>query len=382
MIIRVEKTSHYTAILNAPFRDKGLSWETRGLLAYLMTRPPDWEINFYDLLNQGDAGRDKLQRMLKELETNGYLHRYQTKGEDGRFKTVSTVYETPDINPYFDPDRLPAGGRLYDRQAFQTAPDIPSGAVVIQVADNGSAVTGKSVTGSTDNGLPVTGSADNGKAVSLLSTDPLNTDLLRTEERSIEGRKKDLPPPANGSGPVLSSGNGQTPKATPPHMAAFDALYNAGLTPEAQRLMNQVRTVLGVREPTAALDLTQQLAALGVNDLSITSPAGELLAALKRTARGVKPLTLAESLMGLIEAEATAAEIVDLFSTAPGTFWTATSQLSGRAWPSQIVAQLSEAREWRNSPQAPAAAPNGKRPATAASMLANAAAAAAARNGR
>lgn len=93
--IRVKKDSKYFAASNEPFNDKNLSWEARGLMGYLLSKPDDWRIRVYDLMAQGPAGRQKIQHMLAELESAGYLRRECIRLGGGRFDWVNTIYETP-----------------------------------------------------------------------------------------------------------------------------------------------------------------------------------------------------------------------------------------------------------------------------------------------
>ena len=96
-IVRIKKSREYFAASNVPFNDKRLSWEARGMIGYLLSKPDDWTIRFSDLEKQSEAGGHKVRRILKELEANGYLERQRLKREDGTFYWISTVYETPAI---------------------------------------------------------------------------------------------------------------------------------------------------------------------------------------------------------------------------------------------------------------------------------------------
>jgi len=93
-IIRVKKDKNYFAASNEPFNDSRLSWEARGVMGYLLSKPDDWQLMFRDLINQGPAGEYKIRNVLKELEELGYLERTRMKDEQGKFYWVSTIYET------------------------------------------------------------------------------------------------------------------------------------------------------------------------------------------------------------------------------------------------------------------------------------------------
>ncbi len=104
-IIRTKKDKGYFVASNRPFNDSRLSWAARGVLAYLFSKPDDWELRFSDLLNQGDLGRDALRGVLKELQRYGYLVRQIVRGAGGRVAWESVVYETPVDDPQEEIDR-------------------------------------------------------------------------------------------------------------------------------------------------------------------------------------------------------------------------------------------------------------------------------------
>ena len=63
-IIRGPKVAHYFVVDNALFCDERLSWEARGLMGYLLSKPDDWKVRLYDLVARGPAGVHKIQRIL------------------------------------------------------------------------------------------------------------------------------------------------------------------------------------------------------------------------------------------------------------------------------------------------------------------------------
>jgi hypothetical protein len=96
-IIRVQhdRAHPYVVSSRALPEDERLSWEARGLLWYLLAKPDNWQVMFNDLLHAGNAGRDKLRGMLRELETIGYLGRVRSHDTQGHWQWVSTIYENP-----------------------------------------------------------------------------------------------------------------------------------------------------------------------------------------------------------------------------------------------------------------------------------------------
>jgi hypothetical protein len=90
-IFRIPKVGNFTMIDNALLQDARLSWEARGLHAYLLSKPDTWDVRMRDLVQNGPAGMQKLRRMLKELVRAGYMIRERVKLPDGTF-AWRTVY--------------------------------------------------------------------------------------------------------------------------------------------------------------------------------------------------------------------------------------------------------------------------------------------------
>ena len=96
MIRRGKHSSNYTQLPNETLSDGSLSFEARGVLVYLLSKPENWIIQIYDICNNGKIGRDKAYRVLKELEESGYLDREQGRDDSGRMsQTESVVYDLP-----------------------------------------------------------------------------------------------------------------------------------------------------------------------------------------------------------------------------------------------------------------------------------------------
>jgi hypothetical protein len=105
-IIRVKHDSNYFCVANAPFSDERLSWDARGMYGYFMSKPDDWLVRPYDVVNVGPKGPDGkpkerkggmkvVRAALRELEAAGYLKRERIRTKDGRWEWISTLYELP-----------------------------------------------------------------------------------------------------------------------------------------------------------------------------------------------------------------------------------------------------------------------------------------------
>jgi hypothetical protein len=98
--VRVHKDKGYFLASNQPFNDKRLSWEARGVMGYLLSKPDGWECHSYDLINQTSAGRHVIKRIISELQKAGYVHRFRKSEGRNTIKWITEVYETPELNPH------------------------------------------------------------------------------------------------------------------------------------------------------------------------------------------------------------------------------------------------------------------------------------------
>ena len=92
-----DKDNPYFAYRRKTAQDLRLSFESRGVLAYLLSKPGDWKISVPDLMREGHCGRDRVLRILKELEGAGYLFKEkQTQDNVGKFLSVPlSIREIP-----------------------------------------------------------------------------------------------------------------------------------------------------------------------------------------------------------------------------------------------------------------------------------------------
>lgn len=95
--VRVSKRENpFVQIDKTPLDDTRLSWEAKGLHAYIMTKPDDWTINVKHLIKQARNGRDATYRIIRELIEAGYIERKQDRDENGKMDgTVYIVHEIP-----------------------------------------------------------------------------------------------------------------------------------------------------------------------------------------------------------------------------------------------------------------------------------------------
>jgi len=163
-IIRVHKTDNYSVISNEPLNDERLSWEARGVIAYLLSKPDDWTVRNSDLENRGPAGQKKIRRILSELKAAGYISRKKERQEDGTYLWITDVYE------YSTPD--PTGGGNENKQ--------PS-------------ICPKGVDGSTILPKSTSGLSTDGKGQHVVSTDLPSTDSINTKSNTFKEATNPLP---------------------------------------------------------------------------------------------------------------------------------------------------------------------------------------------
>jgi hypothetical protein len=80
MIIKVKKTKDYAAIDNKVLCDKRLSYRARGVLAYLLSKPNNWQVVSEDVIDNGTEGRDAIRACFRELKAFGYARLVGVEG--------------------------------------------------------------------------------------------------------------------------------------------------------------------------------------------------------------------------------------------------------------------------------------------------------------
>ena len=144
MIIRVaDRTRNFTVIPNSLLEDSELTWEARGLLCFLLSKPDNWTVSRVHLEKQAPNGQHQVRRILNELEDAGYLLRIKKQNARGQWSTECVVHDKPQrVEPSTDG-------------------------------------------GFTDGGFTDGGFTDGGKSHPLVRTDVSITDVVRTEEQLL-----------------------------------------------------------------------------------------------------------------------------------------------------------------------------------------------------
>lgn len=102
IIHRSRPASAYTVIPDETLRDPRLSYETRGVLCELLSRPDDWHTTVDELAatarrqrGQAGEGRRKISAVFAQLRAAGYMVQQRERGPGGRMTTVTHVYDRP-----------------------------------------------------------------------------------------------------------------------------------------------------------------------------------------------------------------------------------------------------------------------------------------------
>jgi hypothetical protein len=101
-IYRSRPSDNFAIIPNDTLRDPRLSYEARGILAELLSRPDDWHTTADELAEaarrqrgiQGE-GRRKTRAAFAELEAAGYIRRVRARGPQGHVVTEIHLYDVP-----------------------------------------------------------------------------------------------------------------------------------------------------------------------------------------------------------------------------------------------------------------------------------------------
>lgn len=93
MIIRRKHTANFTTIGNALFNDERLEADVVGVLAYLLSRPNDWQVKPVQLRKRFRLGRDSMRRIIRAAIRFGWVVARVTRLSNG---TVSVIYEVRD----------------------------------------------------------------------------------------------------------------------------------------------------------------------------------------------------------------------------------------------------------------------------------------------
>lgn len=123
MPIIKNQTSNFVSVPNSSARDKRLSIETRGVLAFLLSHSEDFDFSAEYLQRELDLGRDKVTRIIRELKENGYLNMKADHNKKGNFSGQKWFVYAESQNENFNtyrPTEKPSDGETDGRENRQT----------------------------------------------------------------------------------------------------------------------------------------------------------------------------------------------------------------------------------------------------------------------
>lgn len=98
-IYRVKKRDNYVVLDKGFLKDTELTWQAKGLLAYMLSLPNNWSFNMKDLQKRSKNGRDATYRIMKELIEAGYVTRIE-KRDEGKFNKVEYIVHEVKQSPH------------------------------------------------------------------------------------------------------------------------------------------------------------------------------------------------------------------------------------------------------------------------------------------
>lgn len=174
MIFRRRHTANFTTIGNELFEDQRLSADEVGILAYLLSRPNDWEVRRPALMRRWRIGRDAMKRIMNSWMRTGWCRAEKTRLSNGTFHVIYEIRDQP-------------GPTLSDEEIRRALSLVSSeSAADDDHADGDEAPDDPSATGDPPAGEPVAG--DQGVATRHWPTKNLtNTDSEKTESPNRAG---------------------------------------------------------------------------------------------------------------------------------------------------------------------------------------------------
>ena len=104
MIHKAQVDSNYVVIPNGLAQHRGISFELRGFLLYILSKPTHWKISIKDIQNEGGIGRDKVYKLINEGMKSGYIRRIQ-EIDGNKFQDVEyEVFPLPDFTEAYFTD--------------------------------------------------------------------------------------------------------------------------------------------------------------------------------------------------------------------------------------------------------------------------------------
>ena len=100
MKFTVTKT-HYTVLPNRIINSPDMSFKAKGVLAYMLSRPDDWQFYLSEIVKHATDGMSAVRSAVQELIDNRYIVRIRDRDEEtGKFAGyIYLVFDFPQEHP-------------------------------------------------------------------------------------------------------------------------------------------------------------------------------------------------------------------------------------------------------------------------------------------
>lgn len=177
MIIRRRHTANYTTIGNVLFEDERLAADEVGILAYLLSRPHDWEVRRPALMRRWGMGRDAIKRVITNLVRFGWCRPEKTRLPNGTYFFIYEIRDEP--GPQLSDEEVRRALSLVSSEAAPTEAD--------DIAGPEGAPDGAKIASEPPTGYPSLADPSPGKAqvadINIQTTDLPRTDSTQKLER-------------------------------------------------------------------------------------------------------------------------------------------------------------------------------------------------------
>jgi len=105
-----DKSNPYVMMNKHALDDESITWKAKGILAYLLSLPDDWQIYATELQRHAKDSKDSLATGIEELEKAGYIIKTKIRNERGQITgTNYQVFEVPTVSGLSDIGKTVSG---------------------------------------------------------------------------------------------------------------------------------------------------------------------------------------------------------------------------------------------------------------------------------
>ena len=101
-VMRVNKTTDFTVMSNAHFKEREMSLKAKGLLSLMLSLPDEWDYSINGLVAICKENQAAIKSTLTELKKFGYLtisKRLPNETESGRIEYIYNIFENAQAQP-------------------------------------------------------------------------------------------------------------------------------------------------------------------------------------------------------------------------------------------------------------------------------------------